>query len=74
MKKTFIYNQKLTSEVFSILEQHQDKDADKLAIAVKVEQVFKEDYDRRQAVLKQARDRLEAQIQQNQARQRRIAE
>lgn len=36
--------------------------------------VFKEDYERRQAVLRQARDRLNAQIQQNQARQRRIAE
>ena len=33
VKKTFIYNQKLTTEIFSILEQHPDKDADRPAIA-----------------------------------------
>lgn len=60
VKKTFIYNQKLTSEVFSVLEQHPDKEGDRMQISAKIEQVFKEDYDRRQIVLQQARDRLEA--------------
>jgi hypothetical protein len=37
LKKTFIYNQKLTGEVFEILENHPDKDADAQTIAAKVE-------------------------------------
>lgn len=37
LKKTFIYNQKLTGEVFEILENHPDKDGDAQNIASKVE-------------------------------------
>jgi len=37
LKKTFIYNQKLTGEVFEILESHPDKEGDAQSIATKIE-------------------------------------
>ncbi len=37
LKKTFIYNQKLTGSIFEILENHPDKDGDAQNISTKVE-------------------------------------
>ncbi len=51
VKKTFIYNQRLTTGLFEILEDRPDKEGQAREIALKVEQLFKEDYDRKQAVL-----------------------
>ena len=51
LKKTFIYNQRLTTGLFEILENNPDKETQGREIAAKVESLFKEDHDRKQAVL-----------------------
>lgn len=72
IKKTFLYNQKLTTGVFQILEENPDKENQQKEIAIRIEQLFKDDYNRKQAILEQTRQRLQEQIIQNQARQKRI--
>lgn len=37
VKKTFLYNQKLTTELFSVLEEHPDKEAQSLTLVDKVQ-------------------------------------
>jgi hypothetical protein len=37
LKKTFIYNQRLTTDLFAVLEEHPDKETQQQAILSKVE-------------------------------------